>query len=68
MGWGYTLKDFVHDQGLSMGEFKRLDLETQEKWRVIHRRKHRERQIEANRIWREMETERASEKEIDKYE
>jgi hypothetical protein len=68
MGWGYTLKDFVHDQGLTMGEFKRLDLETQEKWRSIHRRKHREQQIEANRIWREMETELASEKEIDKYE
>ena len=35
----YTLKDFVHEQGLNMGEFNRLDKETQEKWREIHQRK-----------------------------
>lgn len=35
----YSLKDYVHDMGLNMGEFKKLDAETQEKWRAGHQRK-----------------------------
>ena len=35
----YSLIDFVHDMGLNMGEFHRLDAETQEKWRQAHQRK-----------------------------
>ena len=44
----YTLKDFVHEQGLNMGEFKRLDPETQEKWREVHQKKLKERLAEAD--------------------
>lgn len=46
MGKFYSLKDFVHEQGLNMGEFRRLDKETQQKWREIHQRKLRERLVE----------------------
>ena len=46
----YTLKDFVHEQGLNMGEFKRLDIETQQKWRQIHQRKLKERLAEIDEI------------------
>jgi hypothetical protein len=42
----YSLKDFVHDQGLDMGEFKRLNKETQKKWREIHQRKVQEKLAE----------------------
>ena len=42
----YSLKDFVHEQGLIMGEFRRLDKETQQKWREIHQRKLQERLVE----------------------
>lgn len=46
MGKFYSLKDFVHEQGLNMGEFSRLDKETQEKWREIHQRKLKEKLAE----------------------
>lgn len=36
----------MHEQGLNMGEFHRLDKETQQKWREIHQRKLQERLIE----------------------
>ena len=49
----YTLKDFVHEQGLNMGEFKRLDMETQQKWRQIHQRKLKEKLIERDKSYDE---------------
>lgn len=42
----YSLKDFVHEQGLTMDEFKHLDKETQENWRKIHQKKLKERLAE----------------------
>ena len=49
----YTLKDFVHEQGLNMGEFKRLDMKTQQKWRQIHQRKLKEKLIERDKAYDE---------------
>ena len=31
----YSLKDFIHDQGLTMDEFKKLDQKTQKKWLLM---------------------------------
>lgn len=48
-----TLKELVHDYGLTMGEFYRLDPETQEKWRQIQQEKNRQEQIEKERWWKQ---------------
>ena len=39
----FGLKDFVYEQGITMGEFKNLDVKTQELWRKKHQEKLKER-------------------------
>lgn len=46
-------KEFVHNQGLTMGEFRRLDKETQANWRRVHQIRNREEQIEIDRRYKE---------------
>ena len=41
-------KEFVHNQGLTMGEFRRLYKETQENWIRGHQIRNREEQILLN--------------------
>ncbi len=41
---GYKLKDMLSEFGISMSEFKKLDYSEQEKFRELHRQKHRETQ------------------------
>lgn len=42
-----TFKEYVHRMGLNMGEFKRLDKETQEIWRESHKKANIRQQKEA---------------------
>lgn len=35
----YSLKDYIHDMGLTINDFKKLDTETQNKWRLAHQKK-----------------------------
>lgn len=46
-------KEFVHNQGLTMGEFRRLDKETQANWRRVHQIRNREEQILFNQYYKE---------------
>lgn len=46
-------KEFVYNQGLNMGEFRRLDKETQSNWRRVHQIRNREEQIEIVRRYKE---------------
>ena len=50
-----TLKDFVHDSGLDMAEFHRLDGETQVKWRAKHAERNRIEQMEKAQVMKEIE-------------
>ena len=50
-----TLKDFVHDSGLDMDEFRRLDGETQVKWRAKHAERNRIEQMEKAQTMKEIE-------------
>ena len=51
--WFMKFKEFVHNQGLTMGEFRRLDKETQENWRRVHQIRNREEQILFNQYYKE---------------
>ena len=50
-----TLKDFVHDSGLDMAEFRRLDGETQAKWRARQAERNRIEQMEKAQTMREID-------------
>jgi hypothetical protein len=53
---GYKLSDMVSEFGLTMTEFRKLDSETQEKWRALHRQKHKERQEYGHQIVKSFQT------------
>ena len=50
-----TLKELVHGYGLTMGEFYRLETETQENCRQIQREKNRQEQIETTKELKRLE-------------
>lgn len=52
-----TLKELVHGYGLTMGEFRRLDPETQAKWRQKQQEENRREQIEKARWWNNYQAE-----------